>query len=135
MKFSRAAIAFYVGLVFASGVVLGAFGQRLYMASTVSAKMQRNPEEFRKKIIAEYKSRLKLTDEQVTKLNSIMDDTRAAVEDTRQKMHPAYQAIHEQQVEKVRNMLNPDQQVEYDKMRKEREDRQKQLGRASGPGL
>jgi hypothetical protein len=58
-----------------------------------------------------------------------MDDTRARVDETRQKMHPAYQAIHEQQVEKVRAMLNPEQQLEYDKMRKEREDRQKQSGR------
>jgi hypothetical protein len=133
MKFSRAAIAVYVGLVFASGVVLGSFGQRLYMASTVSAKVQKNPEEFRKRIITEYKSRLKLTDDQVTKLNSIMDDTRAQVDDTRQKMHPAYQRIHEEQVEKIRNMLTADQQLEYDKMRKEREDRQKQSGR--GPGV
>lgn len=133
MKFSRAAIAVYVGLVFASGVVLGSFGQRLYMASTVSAKVQKNPEEFRKRIVAEYKSRLKLSDDQVTKLNSIMDDTRAQVDDTRQKMHPAYQRIHEQQVEKIRNMLTADQQLEYDKMRKEREERQKQSGR--GPGL
>jgi len=29
MKFSRAAIALYVGLVFASGAVLGVFGHRL----------------------------------------------------------------------------------------------------------
>jgi Spy/CpxP family protein refolding chaperone len=135
MKFSRAAIAFYVGLVFASGAVLGAFGQRLYMASAVSAKVQKNPDEFRKRMVTEYKSRLKLTDDQVAKLNVIMDDTRAQVDETRQKMHPAYQAIHEQQVQKVRNMLTPEQQVEYDQMRKEREEKQKQSGRGPGPGL
>ncbi len=71
MKFSRAAIAFYIGLVFASGVVLGVFGHRLYAVSTVSQQSAtKTPEEFRKKVMAEYQSRLKLTDDQVAKLNS-----------------------------------------------------------------
>ncbi len=136
MKFSRAAIAFYVGLVFASGVVLGAFGHRLYAVSTTNTKgTKMPPEEFRKKVVAEYQSRLKLNDDQVAKLNMILDETRARIEDTRQKMHPAYQKIREEQNEKFRNMLRPDQQVEFDKMHKEREERQKQNNRAPGPGL
>jgi len=133
MKLSRAAIAFYVALVFVSGMALGAFAHRLYMVSTVSARP--NPEEFRKRAIAEYKSRLNLTDDQVSRLNMIMDETRARIDETRQKMHPAYQKIREEQQEKFRGMLNPEQQVEYDKMRKEREARQKQGGRGSGPGI
>ncbi len=64
-----------------------------------------------------------------------MDETRARVEETRQKMHPAYQKIREEQNEKVPQLLSPEQQVEYDKMRKEREERQKQNGRGPGPGL
>jgi len=137
MKFSRAAIAFYIGLVFASGVVLGVFGHRLYAVSTVSSKAPTKmpPEEFRKKVVAEYQSRLKLNDDQVARLNSILDETRARIEETRQKMHPAYQKIREEQNEKFRSLLSPDQQVEYDKMRKEREERQKQNGRGPGPGL
>jgi type II secretory pathway component PulC len=136
MKLSRLAISLYVGLVFASGAVLGAFGHRLYSVSTVvSAKQNRNPEEFRKRVIAEMQGRLKLSGDQVNKLNFIMDDTRARVEETRQKMRPALQAIHEEQSQKIRDMLAPDQQVEYDKMRKEREERQKQTGRRSGPGI
>ncbi len=78
MKLSRLAISLYVGLVFASGAVLGAFGHRLYSVSTVvSAKQNRNAEEFRKRVIAEMQGRLKLSGEQVTKLNFIMDDTRS----------------------------------------------------------
>jgi Spy/CpxP family protein refolding chaperone len=136
MKFSRAAIALYVALVFASGVVLGVFGYRLYTVSTVNAKQTtRNPEEFRKKVVAEYQSRLKLTDEQVAKLDMIMDETRARIDETRQKMHPTYQKIREEQQEKFRSLLTPEQQTEYDKIRKEREARQKQGGRGPGPGL
>jgi hypothetical protein len=136
MKFSRAAIAFYIGLVFASGVVLGVFGHRLYAVSSVSGKAPKlSPEEFRKKVVAEYQSRLKLNDDQVSKLNMVLDETRARIEDTRQKMHPAYQKIREEQNEKFRYLLTPDQQVEFDKMHKEREERQKQNGRGPGPGL
>jgi hypothetical protein len=135
MKFSRAAIAFYVALVFASGVVLGVFGHRLYAVSTVNGKAKIPPEEFRKKVVAEYQSRLKLNDDQVAKLNTILDETRARIDETRQKMHPAYQKIREEQNEKFRGMLTPDQAVEFDKMRKEREERQKQGGRGPGPGL
>src|SRR5579863_9992352 len=131
MKLSRATIALYIALVFASGVLLGAFGHRLYMVSTVNAKP--TPEDFRKKVVAEYQSRLKLTDEQVSRLNMIMDETRARIDETRQKMHPTYQKIREEQQQKFRDLLTPEQQVEYDKIHKEREQRQKQNGRP-GPG-
>ena len=132
MRLSRATIAVYVLLVFASGAVLGAFGHRLYAVSTVNARPGRNPEEFRKRAIAEYQRRLKLDPQQVAKLEGIMDETRARVEETRQKMRPAYQKIHEEQAAKVREMLSPDQIVEFEKMRKERDEREKKPER---PGL
>ena len=135
MKLSRAAITLYLGLVFASGALLGVFGHRLYTVSAVSAKATKNPEEFRKRTIAEMQSRLKLTGPQVDKLNAIMDETRARVEEARQKMRPAYQSIHEEQSAKIRAMLTPDQQTEYDRMRQERENRQKQNGRKSSRGF
>jgi hypothetical protein len=137
MKLSRATIALYVGLVFASGVVLGIFGHSLYAVSTTVISKGKNPEEFRKKVIAEYRSRLHLSDDQVTRLNAIMDETRARVEETRQKMHPAYQKIRGEQNEKIRQLLSAEQQVEFDKMHKEREERQqrqKAPARETGSG-
>jgi hypothetical protein len=138
VKFSRAKIAIYLALVFLCGGVLGVFGTRLYLATSVlSARPpRRNPEEFRKKVLAELQSRLKLNAEQVVQLNGIMDETEAKVDETRKQMHPAYIKIHEEQNQKIHNMLTADQQVEFDKMRKEREDREKQNpgGRGPGPG-
>jgi hypothetical protein len=134
VKLSRAAIALYVGLVFASGVVLGAFGHRLYTVSTTVSAKSKNPEEFRKRIIAEYRSRLHLSDDQVTKLNVLMDETRARVDETRQKMHPAYQKIRAEQNEKIRQLLSPEQQIEFDKMHKEREEREQRKQAAREPG-
>jgi Spy/CpxP family protein refolding chaperone len=146
MKLSRAAIALYVGLVFACGAVLGAFGHRLYMASSVSASFlpavmapsrpNPNAEEFRKKQMAEYQSRLKLTPDQVSKFNAIMDETQARVTDIRKQMHPEYVKVHNEQQEKVRKILTPEQLLELDKMHKEREEHQKQSGgHGPGPGI
>ncbi len=134
MKFSRGAIAFYIAIVFLSGVVLGAVGHRFYVVSTTPARP--TPEEVRKRITAEYQQRLKLTEDQMAKLNMIMDETRARIEETRRQMHPAYQKIREEQQEKFRELLTPEQQAEYDKILKEREQRQKQGGHGpGGPGI
>jgi Spy/CpxP family protein refolding chaperone len=130
MNFSRAAIAAYVGLIFASGAVLGFYGNRLYIASQDSGKPgpRANPEEYRKKLLDMFRDRLHVTDDQVTKLNAIMDETRSRVEETRRQMKPAYQKIHEEQDQKIRAILTPDQLTEFDKILKERQEHQKQNG-------
>jgi hypothetical protein len=133
VKLSRAAIAAYVFLVFASGGVLGAFGMRLYTAQTTVRRTRPTPEEQRKRATTEFESRLKLNAEQMQQLNIIMDDTKSRVDEIRRKMHPEYQKIHEDQNQKFRNMLTPDQQLEFDKMMKEREERERQNG-GRGPG-
>ncbi len=130
MKLSRAAIAAYVFLVFASGGAVGVFGMRLYTAQTTVRRPRLTPEEQRKRVIAEYESRLKLNPQQVLQLNTIMDETKSGVDEVRRRMHPEYQKIHDNQVDKIRNMLTPDQQQEFEKMMKERE---RQNG-GRGPG-
>jgi Spy/CpxP family protein refolding chaperone len=121
MTLSRWKIALYVGLVFVSGALLGAFSHRLYTVSGVSANAPRNPEEFRKRYMEEMKSRLKLTADQVTKLSVILDETRARVRSTRESIEPEIRKIRDEQQEKVHQILSADQRPEYDKMRQERE--------------
>ena len=139
MKLSRLTIALYVGLIFASGVVLGVFGHSLYAVTVVKSNQQvrrPTPEEVRKKTIAEMQARMKLTDEQVSKVTSIYDDTRARVNEVHEKYKPQMDAITKDQRDKVRSVLSPDQVGEYEKMLKERDDREKQRGgRGSGPGI
>jgi Spy/CpxP family protein refolding chaperone len=131
MKFSRAAIALYVGLIFASGIVLGVYGQRLYTVSQDASKPgpRPNPEVIRKRVEDMYTDRLHLSADQVQKLNAIMDETRQRVDEVRRGNRASFQKIHEEQDAKIRNMLTPDQQFEFDKIRKEREERRKQAGR------
>ena len=141
MKLSRLTIALYVGLIFACGVVLGVFGHSLYAVTVVKSSHQSErtrptPEEVRKKTLAEMQARMKLTDEQVSKINSVYDETRARVSEVHEKYRPQMDAITKDQRDKVRSILSPDQVGEYEKMLKERDEREKQHGpRGSGPGI
>jgi len=136
VKLSRLTIALYVGLIFASGVVLGVFGHSLYAVTTVRSNPNPRPEDVRKKTLAEMQNRMKLTDEQVAKINSIYDETRARVHEVHEKYRPQMDAITKDQRDKVRSILSPDQVGEYEKMLKERDEHQKQNGgRGQGPGI
>jgi len=126
---SRVAAGLYVVLVFLSGVLVGAFGYRLYSVQTVksnSPDRPRTPEEYRKRYVQEMRNRLKLSDQQVSSLQQIMDDTGQSFRDLREKDRPVIRGIEQEQYQKVLAILNPDQQAEYEKMRAERERRRQQ---------
>jgi len=135
VKLSRLTIALYVGLVFASGGVLGWFGHSLYSVSTTK-NVNPRPEDVRKNAMRELQNRLKLSTEQVSKVNSIMDETRAKFHEVRERSRPEMDAIQKNQRDAVRAILTPEQLVEYEKLIKERDERQRQNnGRGPGPGL
>jgi Spy/CpxP family protein refolding chaperone len=146
MKLSRGAIAAYVALVFACGAVLGAYGHRLYTVSmytlipTVSAKSPAkappNPEELRKGYISTMQSKLNLSSDQVSKLNLILDDTRARMREVHDKTQPEIHEIRMEQTEKIRALLTPEQRSTYEEMLKRREERLREKGpRNGGPGF
>ena len=126
----RGAIILWMGLVFLCGGVLGALGQRLYTVSSVRANVsgQRNPEEFRKRFVASLKSRLHASDDQVSKITAIMDQTRERFRETRDSIEPSMKRIREQQQEQIRALLTPEQATEWDKWRQERAEKRKQRG-------
>jgi Spy/CpxP family protein refolding chaperone len=135
VKLSRLTIALYVALIFACGVVLGVFGHSLYAVTTVNSKSPK-PEELRKKRLAEMQTRMKLSDEQVAKINSIYDETRAKFHEVRERYRPEMDALENAQRDKVRSILSDEQRAEYEKMLKEREQQQKHDGgRGPGPGI
>jgi hypothetical protein len=146
MKLSRATIAFYVGLVFLSGAVLGFFANRLYSASTVSASKaaaatKLTPEEFRKWLTGYYQKRLELSTDQVQKMNLILDESQAQVKAIHAQMDPQLDAVHANQITRMNLMLTPAQQTEYERMRKERQEKEKEKqgqrrgARSGGPGF
>jgi len=136
MNFSRKTIALYVGLVFVSGAVLGVFGDRLYTVTTVTkAKNAKpSPEEFRRGYLGFMQKRLNLTEPQVTQLGLILDETRARMNEVHERTVPEQQEIQKTQSDKIRALLTPAQQSEYDVVVKERRERMKKGGPRGGPG-
>ena len=122
MKLTRWAVALYMALVFVCGGVVGAFAHRLYTVSGVSANVTpRNPEEFRKKFMADLKARLKLSDDQAAKLGAIMDEPRMRVRATRDSIEPEMQKIRDDQRQRISEILSPGQLAEWQKILDERQ--------------
>jgi len=114
--------ALYLVLLFLSGVAVGAFGLRLYTLKSVSASVNpRNPEEFRRRYVAEMRNRLKLTDDQVNRLQPILDETQRRYRELHEEHRPQLKSIQDDQVQKIRAILNDAQQAEYTKMLEARE--------------
>ena len=123
---SRAPIWAYLLLVFAGGGVVGVFADRLYTVKGVSADSRaqpRTPDEYRQKYVEELKTRLKLDAVQVAKLNAVLESTQERMHQLHEREKPEMTAIHQEQVDRVHEILNDKQDVEYDKMREEREKR------------
>jgi len=123
------AVPLYVLMVFLSGVLAGAVGYRLYNAKSVNAtdpvarKPRPSPEEWRRHMVEEMHKRLKLTDDQVTKLQAAFDGTRQSFDEYDQRAKAERKAIIEQQHDEIRAFLHPEQKAEYEKFLAERQKR------------
>ena len=132
MSLSRASIAVYMALVFASGAALGVFGNRYYVASSnvptpLKGKgpgKRPSPEEFRQRYLDGMKKQLELTDAQVAKLSNIMDETRVLMDDLHKRQSPEQADIQRNQNEKIRAVFDASQRDKYDAMLK------RKIGRA-----
>jgi hypothetical protein len=124
MRRSNVATLVYLLVVFASGAVVGGFANRLWMAKTVNATVNapHSRAELRKQYIQDMRSRLHLTDAQVTELQQIMDATG-------QHMHEMHKTIEDEHIRKVVAMLDDRQKAEYAKMREEREKHRQEPGK------
>jgi hypothetical protein len=116
-------------LVFLSGVLVGGFAYRLYNVSLVAGPnngKKPDPEEIRKRIVADMRGRLKLDARQVDQLQQIFDQTRDQFHQIHDKMNAEGQAIHNGQIEKVKAILRPDQLPLYEQWRAERDRERKE---------
>ena len=130
MRRSTLTTSIYLVLLFLGGVAVGVFGHRLYTLNSVNANVDpRNPKEFRRRYVAEMRSRLKLTDDQVSRLGPILDETRQRHQELMDKHRPEFKAMQDQQVQKIRGILTDSQQTEYTKMLDEREKRRQRESR------
>lgn len=108
-------------VIFAMGLVAGALAHRLYVADTVNAS-----EAWRVHYVSEMHARLKLTPQQVDKLNDVLDDTRVKVHQVHDRYRPEMLKIKQDQIEQIRAMLSPEQANQYTNMVSEQEQRAKE---------
>ena len=120
---SRGPIWAYLLLVFAGGSVVGIVADRLYTVKAVSADTRLSPDQWKQRYVDELKTRVRLNPDQVGKLNGILESTQQRMHDLHEREKPEMSAIHQEQVDKVHAILSPQQVLEYDKMREEREKR------------
>lgn len=128
MKLSRASIALYMFLVFASGAALGLFGNQYYtqqkaVEAAKNRKRPPSPEEFRKSYLNGMRKQLLLSEEQIQKLSNIMDETRTLMDDMHKRNRPEELQIQKSQGEKIRGVFDPIQLEKYDAMLKRMQER------------
>lgn len=126
MKRGNLPIALYLLLVFVSGAVVGALGYRAYKPPTASSNAPVNPEDARRQYLHEMQTRANLSTDQIQKLSTIMDETRARFHASREQHNLEVKQIGEQQRAKVRAILTVDQLPKVEQLWKERDERAKQ---------
>jgi len=125
---SRSSALLSLLLVFASGVLVGVVGHRLYTVTSVTSApaparpTRPDPEEVRKRLVAELRDRVKLDNQQVGQLNQIYDQTRQRFDELHKKGSEESRGIWEKQKEEIRAILRPDQVPLYDAYQKERDE-------------
>lgn len=111
------AILFAV-LLFGCGVVCGVLAQRYLSAAVVNP---RTAEDFRHRYVSEMKSKLKLTQDQINRLEVILDETKAQYKAVRDESRPAMLKIKEEQIRRVKSILTPEQVPVYEELVADRE--------------
>jgi Spy/CpxP family protein refolding chaperone len=122
MSRTRLSAAVYLVLVFASGILVGAAGNRLYTTTSASANSApRTPDEWRKRYLEQMKKRVGVSDDQIAKTSQILDDTRKLFDNVHAKEKQLHDSMYAEQVEEIKAILTPAQQVAFDEWRAERQ--------------
>lgn len=103
-------------LIFSLGTATGVLAHRLYVANAVNAS-----EDWRVRWVNEMHSRLKLTNDQVDKLNDILDDTRVKVRVIKDQYKPQMLKIKADQLAEIQSILTPKQAADYNNYLAEQE--------------
>ena len=129
MKRKNLPVALYLFLVFASGGVVGALGYRTYnppTARTINNPAPLAPSVWRQQYLDESRTRLGLSDDQVQKLTTILDQTDARFREVRQHDNQMIRQIRDDHFARVRTILTAEQIPKYEQLHAEREAKAKQ---------
>jgi len=135
MKRAGLSAGLYLLLVFLSGAVVGGFSHRLYtMNSVLAGQSPTKPDEYRRQYIKEMRTRLSLSDQQLSQLTTILDNTRSRYHEVKARWdlqakdaaRPELKAIQAESVQQIKGILSDTQKPEYEKLLAEREKRRQQ---------
>jgi Spy/CpxP family protein refolding chaperone len=99
--------------VFLLGSVTGAALSGVYRArSEGGRRAERDPG----KALEKMRGELNLTDEQAAQINTIINETRNEFRALRAEARPRYDAIRQKERERIRGILNAEQQQKFDQM-------------------
>jgi hypothetical protein len=85
-----------------------------------------SPEEFRRQYLLEIKTRVNLSDEQLQKVETILEETRTRFHDARDKHNAIVKQIGEEQRAKMRAILSSEQVPKAEQFWQDRDQRNKQ---------
>ena len=130
-----------LALVFVSGGLVGVLAHRAYIVRSASgnAEFSRKPSsaDWRKHVLGEMRTKVKLDDAQAEQLNDIFDKMDVGVRELRTIRENENQALQNDLVAKINGILRPEQIELYKQYREEREkerQRRKMQGPPGGPG-
>ncbi len=120
----------YFAATFCLGVLLGGLGMAIYGWYVGGYRRQPpNPER-----VARYLSRrLKLNPTQYQEVKGILEDSWQKFAALHQQMAPQFQAIHAETQSRIRQVLNPAQLAEFNRMVQEWQKRRQQMRRRPPP--
>jgi len=129
-------------LVFLSGSLVGAVGYRMYTVSTVvnpaspagAPPPREDPEVLRKRIVSDMQQRLTLDAKQVQDLNQVYDQTRQKFDELHKRANSETRALWDEQTNRIRGLLRPDQLPKYEELRRQRDEERKKRKRFDQKG-
>lgn len=111
---NRWAAVVYLVLVFGSGSMVGAVASRLYMTSSVTATtLPKTPAQARADFLQRFKKRVGATEEQLSRVNAIMDEAKRKYADLDLQNKPLREKIDQERIAAVLSVLKPEQQKIY----------------------
>jgi hypothetical protein len=114
--------ALYLFLVFASGILVGVFSHSLYITKSASANSSpQNMVEYRKRYLAEMRSKVKVNEAQVATVTALLDDAKRKFDALHAQETPLHDKIQSDLIDSIRAQLTDQQKVAYDAWRVERE--------------
>lgn len=120
---SKFSAAVYLLLVFSSGILVGAVGNRLYVTNTVAANNAPAPRtmaQYRARFLAEMKQKVGANDQQIAQITAILDDAKRKFDEVHAQAKPLRDKIDHDRIEGIRAVLDDKQRAAYDQWRADR---------------